>query len=85
MNNSNAYGSVWRKWDLHFHTPSPYDYAYGGATNEEIVGGLINERRTLIQSTTIENLELRAKLLALESGEEAFLKQEHRYGMKQDN
>ncbi len=30
-------GSLWRKWDLHFHTPSSYDYQGGSVTNEEII------------------------------------------------
>jgi predicted metal-dependent phosphoesterase TrpH len=30
-------GSDWRKWDLHFHTPSSYDYADQSVTNEEII------------------------------------------------
>ena len=38
---SSLLGSIWRKWDLHFHTPTSYDYAYKGATNQEIVDGLI--------------------------------------------
>jgi len=29
-------GSDWRKWDLHFHTPSSYDYGYSKLiTNQE--------------------------------------------------
>lgn len=35
-----ARGSIWRKWDLHFHTPSSYDYKGNGVTNEEIVSTL---------------------------------------------
>ncbi|MDV3502119.1 TrlF family AAA-like ATPase [Elizabethkingia anophelis] len=30
-------GSEWRKWDLHFHTPSSYDYKDKSTTNEEII------------------------------------------------
>ena len=30
-------GSIWRKWDLHFHTPSSYDYQGGSVTNEKII------------------------------------------------
>ncbi len=33
-------GSEWRKWDLHFHTPSSYDYEDGSISNEDIVNGL---------------------------------------------
>lgn len=30
-------GSIWRKWDLHFHTPSSYDYINRSLTNEKII------------------------------------------------
>lgn len=30
-------GSDWRKWDLHFHTPTSYDYKDKSVTNEEII------------------------------------------------
>ena len=33
-------GSEWRIWDLHFHTPSSYDYKDKSVTNEDIVNGL---------------------------------------------
>ncbi len=33
-------GSLWGKWDLHFHTPSSYDYGNGAITDELIVEGL---------------------------------------------
>ena len=38
MNNR---GSEWHKWDLHFHTPSSYDYEDGSVTNDDIVNGLL--------------------------------------------
>jgi hypothetical protein len=33
-------GSEWRKWDLHFHTPSSYDYKDKSVTDEELIDGL---------------------------------------------
>jgi ABC-type lipoprotein export system ATPase subunit len=30
-------GSIWGKWDLHFHTPSSYDYMNNSVTNQQIV------------------------------------------------
>lgn len=33
-------GSLWRRWDLHFHTPTSFDYKNGSVTNEQIVEGL---------------------------------------------
>lgn len=35
-------GSEWGRWDLHFHTPSSFDYAGGAVTNECIVETLRN-------------------------------------------
>ena len=34
-------GSEWHKWDLHFHTPSSYDYEDQSVTNNDIVNGLL--------------------------------------------
>lgn len=34
-------GSEWHKWDLHFHTPSSYDYDDESVTNDDIVNGLL--------------------------------------------
>lgn len=34
-------GSEWHKWDLHFHTPSSYDYKDKSVTNEDLINGLI--------------------------------------------
>lgn len=35
-------GSEWRKWDLHLHTPSSYDYGNKSVTNENIIDELSN-------------------------------------------
>lgn len=34
-------GSLWRKWDLHFHTPSSFDYDDKSITNDQIVKNLL--------------------------------------------
>ena len=34
-------GSLWRRWDLHFHTPSSFDYRSPSVTNEQIVDSLL--------------------------------------------
>lgn len=34
-------GSLWRRWDLHFHTPSSYDYKDMGIQNQQIIDSLI--------------------------------------------
>ena len=41
MSHSNE-GSHWHRWDLHFHTPSSYDYQFKAATNQQIVDSLIS-------------------------------------------
>ena len=33
-------GSLWRKWDLHFHTPASFDYSDKSLTDEAIVPAL---------------------------------------------
>jgi len=35
------FGATWNKWDLHFHTPSSYDYKDKSVTNQEIIDELI--------------------------------------------
>ncbi len=40
---NDAKGSIWRKWDLHIHTPSSADYEKLNVTNEEIVDGIISK------------------------------------------
>lgn len=35
-------GSLWQKWDLHFHTPSSYDYENESVSDEQITEALIN-------------------------------------------
>ncbi|GAB3995669.1 AAA family ATPase [Spirosoma daeguense] len=44
-------GSIWRKWDLHFHTPSSYDYADKSITNQEIIDGLIKNNIEVVSIT----------------------------------
>lgn len=36
-------GCLWYRWDLHFHTPSSFDYQNKSVTNQQIVDGLITE------------------------------------------
>lgn len=47
MNNNFSRGSEWRKWDLHLHTPSSYDYQNGSVTNEDIVNKLVENNIAL--------------------------------------
>lgn len=36
-------GSIWHRWDLHYHTPSSYDYKSKSKTNEMLVQELIDD------------------------------------------
>jgi ABC-type lipoprotein export system ATPase subunit len=36
-------GSEWRKWDLHLHTPSSFDYKDKSQTNEDILNKLVSK------------------------------------------
>jgi len=42
-NNKFSKGSEWMRWDLHFHTPSSYDYDDSSVTNQDIIDALIRE------------------------------------------
>jgi hypothetical protein len=58
-------GSVWRKWDLHLHTPSSFDYINKSISNEEIIsvlkknhiaGGVVTDHH-FIDVDRISNLQ----------------------------
>jgi hypothetical protein len=44
-------GSEWRKWDLHFHTPSSHDYENKSVTNKEIVNELKSKNISVVAIT----------------------------------
>lgn len=44
-------GSEWHIWDLHFHTPSSYDYKYKDVSNEEIINELAENKVKVIAIT----------------------------------
>jgi len=44
-------GSEWRKWDLHFHTQSSYDYKDKSVTDQEIIDGLVNKNVSVVAIT----------------------------------
>ncbi|WP_144892241.1 TrlF family AAA-like ATPase [Flavobacterium tiangeerense] len=44
-------GSEWRKWDLHFHTPSSYDYQDLSVTNQDIIDGLFANNISVVAVT----------------------------------
>jgi len=43
MDNNSPRGSLWHRWDLHFHTPSSFDYHDKSVTNPQIVERLVAE------------------------------------------
>lgn len=53
----NNIGSIWNKWDLHFHTPSSFDYKNGSITNEDIVTSLISNNLRLIAVTDHNSID----------------------------
>jgi ABC-type lipoprotein export system ATPase subunit/uncharacterized coiled-coil DUF342 family protein len=46
-----AIGSTWNKWDLHFHTPSSFDYKNKSITDAEIIAGLRKAGVTVVAIT----------------------------------
>ena len=44
-------GSIWRKWDLHFHSPASYDYKSKQSTNQEIIDELIRNDIAVVAIT----------------------------------
>ncbi|TLD43037.1 MAG: PHP N-terminal domain protein [Candidatus Jettenia ecosi] len=44
-------GSLWHRWDLHFHTPSSFDYDDNNITNNQIVECLIENQIRVVAIT----------------------------------
>lgn len=44
-------GSEWRKWDLHLHTPSSYDYTDKSITNKDIIDNLKRNNVSVVAIT----------------------------------
>lgn len=44
-------GSLWKRWDLHFHTPSSFDYHDKSVTDEQIVERLRDEEVRVVAIT----------------------------------
>ncbi|MEM7737670.1 MAG: TrlF family AAA-like ATPase [Deinococcota bacterium] len=51
-------GSLWRKWDLHLHTPSSYDYQNSAVTNEQIIDALVSSNIRLAAITDHHVIDL---------------------------
>lgn len=44
-------GSIWRRWDLHVHTPASFDYQDNGVTPKRLVDKLITEGIEVVAAT----------------------------------
>ena len=51
-------GSEWRKWDLHFHTPSSYDYKNKGVTDQEIINILAENEISVVAITDHHTMDI---------------------------
>lgn len=59
-------GSVWGKWDLHFHTPSSYDYKNKSVTDRQIIEGLLRANVAAV-AVTDHHLIDAARIRSLQS------------------
>lgn len=51
-------GSLWHKWDLHFHTPASFDYLAPSVTNKQIVDRLIAEDVSVVAITDHHTMDV---------------------------
>lgn len=51
MLNKYTRGSKWRKWDLHFHTPSSVDYENKSITNNDLISELLENNIEVVAIT----------------------------------
>jgi ABC-type Mn2+/Zn2+ transport system ATPase subunit len=55
---NNERGSLWNRWDLHFHTPSSYDYGNAHVTNQAIVDSLISHSVRVVAITDHHTMDV---------------------------
>ncbi len=58
MGQHSAIGSLWHRWDLHFHTPSSFEYGDQRVTNEQIVERLILEQVRVVAVTDHHKIDV---------------------------
>lgn len=51
-------GSLWYRWDLHFHTPSSFDYHDRSVTNQQIIDRLIAEGVRVVAITDHHTIDI---------------------------
>lgn len=59
-------GSLWHRWDLHFHTPSSYDYDDKSVTDAEIVDGLLAQGVRVVAITDHHRIDV-ARIKSLQA------------------
>jgi Predicted metal-dependent phosphoesterases (PHP family) len=52
-------GSLWNRWDLHFHTPSSFDYDNKSVSNQQIVDCLANATVRVVAITDHHTMDVR--------------------------
>lgn len=63
-------GSEWRKWDLHFHTPSSYDYGDKSVTNQNIIDTLVQNNISVVAITDHHKIDIERILELQKLGKE---------------
>ncbi len=58
MSNSSRRGSLWNKWDLHFHTPSSFDYPDKTVTNQQLVDCLVRAEIRVVAITDHHRIDV---------------------------
>lgn len=56
--NCDPRGSIWRRWDLHFHTPASYDYENKGVTATRLVEKLVASHIEVVAITDHHSLDV---------------------------
>ena len=51
INRNSIQGSLWNRWDLHFHTPSSFEYRNKSVTNKQIISQLLKEQIKVVAIT----------------------------------
>jgi len=51
-------GSLWHRWDLHFHTPSSFDYEDKGVSNTQIVDCFLKEGIRVVAITDHHRMDI---------------------------
>ena len=58
INENDIRGSLWHRWDLHFHTPSSYEYHNKAVTNAQIINTLLTENIRVVAITDHHKIDV---------------------------